>query len=93
MDIIGLTVLGLVLHAVVGYVGGRAIAYLDSSRGRGHSAGKRWGTYVLVVAMLIGYGQAAGIIARALKEHEAVLVMFAAVLLVAAWMAFVRHRD
>jgi len=89
----GLTLLGLALHTVVGYIGGRAIAYLDSARGRGHSASRRWGTYVLVIAMLIGYGQAAGFIAGAFKEHDAVLVMFAAVLLVAAWMAFVRHRD
>jgi len=84
--------LGLVLHVAVGVVAGRILGYLVHARDGSASQRSQWKAYVLGLSMMVGYGFLAGHLAEALQGQDALMVLFAAVMLAVFATTYLRHR-
>jgi hypothetical protein len=84
--------LGLALHVIVGGVGGRVLVRLTQSNDS-PSKISQWVAYAGGLLVMIGYGFAAGYLVKALRNHDAILVTFAVVMLATCLLTYLRYRS
>lgn len=84
--------LGLLLHVALGSVAGRLLGYLVRTRDSSESRRSQWTAYGLGLSLMLGYGFLAGHLAEALRGQDALLVLFAVVMLAVFAATYSRRR-
>lgn len=92
-SVLVLAALGLALHIFVGVIAGRVLVRLTESSDHSPGRASQWVVYVFGLLLMIVYGFAAGHLAKALRNHDAILVSFALVMLAACLITYLRRRD
>lgn len=87
-----LVALGLALHIFVGVIAGRVLARLTQFGASRPGQASQWTVYALGLLLMIVYGFAAGHLAKALRNHDAILVSFAVTMLLACLITYLRRR-
>ena len=84
---------GLALHILVGAIAGLVLVRLTGSNDHSRGRVSQWVVFVFGLLVMIAYGFAAGHLAKALRNHDAILVTFAVIMLVACLITYLRRRD
>lgn len=91
-SILVLAALGFALHILVGVIAGRVLVRLTESSDQSPGRASQWVVYVFGLLLMIAYGFAAGHLAKALRNHDAILVSFAVIMLAACLITYLRRR-